>query len=194
MTRRRSRQATPPRWKRPTVSGAVRTDLILSGPRSWPSPWADVAAQPILTQAAVLVVVGVAMTIAVYGAVGRIVKMDDIGLVLARRDNGGVRGLGRGLVKGMPVVMSALSVIGTAAMLWVGGGILVHGSHTLGMHWPAVPLEHLSHAVAAATGPLGPVTGWLTTAVASAVVGLIVGGLVVLVVHQIGRLRGKESH
>ena len=92
--------------------------------------------QPILTQAAVLVVVGVAMTIAVYGAVGLIVKMDDIGLVLARRDNGGVRGLGRGLVKGMPVVMSALSVIGTAAMLWVGGGILVHGSHTLGMHWP----------------------------------------------------------
>ena len=176
-----------------TVSGAVRTDLILSA-EIMAIALADVAAQPILTQAAVLVVVGVAMTIAVYGAVGLIVKMDDIGLVLARRDNGGVRGLGRGLVKGMPVVMSALSVIGTAAMLWVGGGILVHGSHTLGLHWPAVPLEHLSHAVAAATGPLGPVTGWLMTAVASAVVGLIVGGLVVLIVHQIGRLRGKESH
>ena len=176
-----------------TVAGAVRTDLILSA-EIMAIALADVAAQPILTQAAVLAVVGVAMTVAVYGAVGLIVKMDDIGLALAERPSAGVRGLGRGLVKGMPVVMSALSAIGTAAMLWVGGGILVHGSHTLGLHWPAAPLEHLSHAVAQASGPLGAVTGWLTTAAVSAVAGLIVGGLVVLIVHQVGRLRGEETH
>ena len=175
-----------------TVSGAVRTDLILSA-EIMAIALADVAAQPILTQAAVLAVVGIAMTVVVYGAVGPIVKMDDIGLHLAQRPNGGVRALGRGLVKGMPMVMSALSVIGTAAMLWVGGGILLHGSHTLGLHWPAVPVEHLSHAVGELFGPLAVVMSRLTTAVASAVIGLIVGGVVVLVLHQVARLRSKES-
>ena len=175
-----------------TVSGAVRTDLILSA-EIMAIALADVAAQPILTQAAVLAVVGIAMTVVVYGAVGLIVKMDDIGLHLAQRPNGGVRALGRGLVKGMPMVMSALSVIGTAAMLWVGGGILLHGSHTLGLHWPAVPVEHLSHAVGELFGPLAVVMSRLTTAVASAVIGLIVGGVVVLVLHQVARLRSKES-
>ena len=79
-------------------------------------------------------------------------------------------------------------------MLWVGGGILLHGSHTLGLHWPAVPVEHLSHAVGELFGPLARVMSWLTTAVASAVIGLIVGGVVVLVLHQVARLRSKESH
>ena len=176
-----------------TVSGAVRTDLILSA-EIMAIALADVAAQPILAQAAVLAVVGIAMTVVVYGAVGLIVKMDDIGLHLAQRPNGGVRALGRGLVKGMPMVMSALSVIGTAAMLWVGGGILLHGSHTLGLHWPAVPVEHLSHAVGELFGPLAVVMSRLTTAVASAVIGLIVGGVVVLVLHQVARLRSRESH
>ncbi|MFA4939116.1 DUF808 domain-containing protein [Brevundimonas sp.] len=176
-----------------TVAGAVRTDLILSA-EIMTIALADVADQTILNQAAVLAVVGIGMTIVVYGAVGLIVKMDDIGLVLAKRPNGGVRALGRGLVKGMPVVMSALSAIGTAAMLWVGGGILVHGSLKLGLQWPAVPLEHLANAVGAVFGPLGGVMSWLTTAVASALVGLIVGGLVVLVLHQVARLRPTESH
>ena len=176
-----------------TVSGAVRTDLILSG-EIMAIALADVAAQPILTQAAVLAVVGIAMTVVVYGAVGLIVKMDDIGLHLAHRPNGGVRALGRGLVKGMPVVMSALSVIGTAAMLWVGGGILVHGAHTLGLHWPDVPTGQIEYAVHAALGPFGGVAFWLMTAVVSAVVGLIVGGLVVLILHQVARLRSRESH
>ncbi|WP_395944730.1 DUF808 domain-containing protein [Brevundimonas sp.] len=176
-----------------TVSGAVRTDLILSA-EIMAIALADVAAQPILTQAAVLAVVGVAMTIVVYGVVGLIVKMDDIGLHLAQRPNGGVRALGRGLVKGMPMVMNALSVIGTAAMLWVGGGILVHGTHTLGLHWPAEPLEHLAHSFGAVFGPLHGVMSWLVTALGSAIIGVIVGGLVVLLVHQIGRLRSRESH
>jgi uncharacterized protein len=177
-----------------TVAGAVRTDLILSA-EIMAISLADVAHQPILTQAAVLVVVGVLMTIAVYGVVGLIVKMDDIGLHLAKRaGGGGMRAFGRGLVKGMPVVLSALSGIGTAAMLWVGGGILVHGTHTLGLHWPAEPLEHIAHGVGQVFGPLHGVVSWLVTALGSAIIGLIVGGVIVLLVHQLGRLRPKESH
>lgn len=177
-----------------TVAGAVRTDLILSA-EIMAISLADVAHQPILTQAAVLVVVGVLMTIAVYGVVGLIVKMDDIGLHLAKRaGGGGMRAFGRGLVKGMPVVLNALSGIGTAAMLWVGGGILVHGTHTLGLHWPAEPLEHIAHGVGQVFGPLHGVVSWLVTALGSAIIGLIVGGVIVLLVHQLGRLRPKESH
>lgn len=177
-----------------TVAGAVRTDLILSA-EIMAISLADVAHQPILTQAAVLVIVGIAMTIAVYGVVGLIVKMDDIGLHLAKRaGGGGMRAFGRGLAKGMPVVLSALSVIGTAAMLWVGGGILVHGTHTLGLHWPSEPLEHVAHGVGQVFGPLDGVVSWLVTALGSAIIGVIVGGVVVLLVHQVGRLLPKESH
>lgn len=183
----------PATLEKTTVAGAVRTDLILSA-EIMAIALADVSAQPILTQAAVLAVVGIAMTVAVYGAVGLIVKMDDIGLHLAERPNGGVRALGRGLVKGMPVVMDALSAIGTAAMLWVGGGILVHGTHKLGLHWPAEPLEHLAHAVGAATGPLHGIVSWFVTALGSAIIGVIVGGLIAVLVHQLGRLRAKPAH
>ncbi|MFN6981795.1 MAG: DUF808 domain-containing protein [Brevundimonas sp.] len=186
-------EGDPATLEKTTVAGAVRTDLILSA-EIMAIALADVSAQPILTQAAVLAVVGIAMTVAVYGVVGLIVKMDDIGLHLAERPNGGVRALGRGLVKGMPVVMDALSIIGTAAMLWVGGGILVHGTHTLGLHWPAEPLEHLAHAVGAATGPLQGIVSWFVTALGSALIGVIVGGLIALLVHQLGRLRGKPAH
>lgn len=186
-------EGDPASLEKTKVAGAVRTDLILSA-EIMAIALADVANQPIMTQAAILAVVGVAMTVAVYGVVGLIVKMDDIGLHLAERPIGGVRALGRGLVKGMPVVMSALSTIGTAAMLWVGGGILVHGTHTLGLHWPAEPLEHLAHVVGAATGPLHGVISWGVTALGSAVIGVIVGGVIALLVHQLGRLRSTPAH
>lgn len=176
-----------------TVSGAVRTDLILSA-EIMVIALNDVADASLLTQAGVLIVVGLAMTVIVYGVVGLIVKMDDIGLHMIGRPSRPGQAIGRGLVKGMPVVMSALSVIGTAAMLWVGGGILLHGSHTLGLHWPAVPVEHLAHAVAQASGPLGGLTGWLTTALISAVIGVVVGGVIALAVHQIARLKSGGAH
>ncbi len=177
-----------------TVSGAVRTDLILSA-EIMTIALNDVSSAPLLTQAGVLIVVALGMTAVVYGVVGLIVKMDDIGLHLAERPSGAARALGRGLVKAMPVVMSALSAIGTVAMLWVGGGILLHGSHTLGLHWPAEPVEHLAHAVAAAFGPLGGVAGWLTTATISAVIGVIVGGVIAVVLHQaLKRLKPGAAH
>ena len=79
-------------------------------------------------------------------------------------------------------------------MIWVGGGILLHGSHTLGLAWPAEPVEHLAHAVATALGPVGPVAGWLTTAVISGVIGVVVGGLIALVLHQAMRLKPGAAH
>ena len=183
----------PAHLEKQTISGAVRTDLILSA-EIMVIALNDVADRPLLTQAGVLIVVGLAMTVAVYGAVGLIVKMDDIGLHMARKPSRFSQTVGRGLVKGMPVVMSALSVIGTFAMLWVGGGILMHGAHELGLHWPAVPVEHLAHAVAQASGPLGGLTGWLTTALVSAVIGTVVGGVAAVVIHQIGQLKPGGAH
>jgi len=181
----------PAHLEKRTVAGAVRTDLILSA-EIMVIALNDVADRPLLIQAGVLIVVGLAMTVIVYGAVGLIVKMDDIGLHMAQKPSRSSQTIGRGLVKGMPVVMSALSVIGTAAMLWVGGGILLHGSHELGLAWPAGPVEHLAHAVAAATGPLSPITGWLTTALLSALVGIVVGGVLALAAHQVHRLKAHR--
>jgi len=178
-----------------TVSGAVRTDLILSA-EIMAIALADVADSPLLTQAAVLVVVGLAMTVAVYGVVALIVKMDDVGLHLAQGGSGALRALGRGLVKGMPVVMSVLSTVGTAAMLWVGGGILVHGAHTLGLAWPADTLEHLGHAAGALVPAISGFVDWLVFALGSAIVGLVIGGVIAFAVHQIrqGRKPAAEPH
>lgn len=183
----------PAHLEKKTVSGAVRTDLILSA-EIMVIALNDVADRPLLTQAGVLIVVGLAMTVIVYGAVGLIVKMDDIGLHMAHKSSRFSQTVGRGLVKGMPVVMEALSVIGTFAMLWVGGGILMHGAHTLGLHWPAVPVEQLAHAIAHASGPLGGLTGWLTTALISAVIGVVVGGVIAFALHQLARLKPGGEH
>jgi predicted DNA repair protein MutK len=172
------------------VGGAIRTDLILSG-EIMAIALADVADKPLAIQAAALALVGVLLTIAVYGVVALIVKMDDIGLHLAQRSNAGARALGRGLVKAMPVTMEALTVIGTAAMLWVGGGIIVHGLE----HFHLTPVPHWVEAAShwAGSAPvIGPVTGWLAMAACSAVVGLIVGGVIVGVIHLLPRK--KAAH
>ena len=176
-----------------TISGAVRTDLILSA-EIMTIALADVTDAPLATQAGVLVVVGLAMTVVVYGAVGLLVKLDDIGLHMAERTSKSSRAIGRGLVKAMPGVFSGLSVIGTVAMLWVGGGILMHGSHTLGLAWPAEPIEHLAHAAGALAGPLGGAVSWTTTALLSGLLGLLIGGVLAVLVHQIMRLFGRGAH
>jgi predicted DNA repair protein MutK len=172
------------------VGGAIRTDLILSG-EIMAIALADVADKPLAVQAAALAVIGVALTVAVYGVVALIVKMDDIGLHMAQRSNAATRAFGRGLVKAMPVTMEALTVIGTAAMLWVGGGIIVHGLE----HFHLTPVPHWVEAAShwAGSAPVvGPVTGWLAMAACSAVVGLIVGGVIVGVMHLIPRK--KAAH
>ncbi|MFV1918117.1 DUF808 domain-containing protein [Sphingomonas sp. MJ1 (PH-R8)] len=165
------------------VGDAVRTDLILSA-EIMAIALADVAESSILTQALVLVVVGLAITVGVYGVVGLIVKLDDIGLHLAQRSSSGVRALGRGMVKSMPVIMRVLSVVGTAAMLWVGGGILLHGAEVLGFAAPAEFVHHLAEAVHHAV-PLGGVVAWFVTALLSGVLGVAVGAIIATAVHKI---------
>ena len=174
------------------VSGAIRTDLILSA-EIMAIALADVADSPILTQGIVLALVGLGITAGVYGVVGLIVKMDDIGLHLARGPSAGLRGLGRGLVKAMPVVMDFISTVGTAAMLWVGGGILVHGAHQLGFAWPDETIHHASVAAASTLALAGPVVSWLITAIGSAIVGVAIGAILAVVVHQVGKLRHKPA-
>ena len=174
------------------VAGAIRTDLILSAEIMFIA-LADLADRPFAIRAVALAVVGLGITVAVYGVVGLLVKMDDIGLHMAKGGTRGGRALGRGLVKAMPSVLAGLATIGTAAMLWVGGGILVHGLEHYG--WMAIPhlVEGLSHWAGRAPG-VGVITGWLGFAVGSAVVGLAAGALIVGVVHLVQRARGGAAH
>lgn len=173
------------------VSGAVRTDLILSA-EIMAIALAEVSSEGIVQQALILAVVGIAITVAVYGAVGLIVKMDDIGLHLARKPSALARSTGAFLLRAMPVLLSLLATVGTAAMLWVGGGIILHGLEVLGVSGPAGVAHAAQHAVEHATGALGGVLGWLTYAVSSALVGLVLGSIVAFVVHMIGKARGKH--
>ena len=163
------------------VGSAIRTDLILSAEIT-AIALADLAERPLATQAAALALVGLLITAVVYGAVALIVKMDDIGLHLAERPSAPARALGKGLVHAMPMVLTGLAIIGTGAMLWVGGGILVHGLHEF--HIDLLPdlIERLGDA-AGRIPLIGPVTDWLATAAASAVVGLVVGGVIVAILH-----------
>ena len=171
------------------VGGAIRTDLILSA-EIMAIALNDVADRPLAIQAGALALVGLLITIGVYGVVALIVKMDDIGLHLSQRRAAATQALGRGMVKAMPVILDALTRIGTAAMLWVGGGIIVHGLEHF--HFTPIPhwVETASHWAATAPG-VGPVTGWLAFAVGSALVGLVVGGAIAGALHM---LPGKKAH
>jgi uncharacterized protein len=171
------------------VGGAIRTDFILSA-EIMAIALAEVSDQGIAMQAAILAVVAVAITAGVYGAVGVIVKMDDIGLNLAQRGSAAVRKFGRGLVKAMPIVLSALSVIGIAAMIWVGGGIVLHGMHEF--HFTPLPemLDHLSAAAGAAVPAATGLVSWLTHAIGSGIFGVIIGGIIVAVHHLLPKRGG----
>ena len=162
------------------VSGAVRTDLILSA-EIMVITLNEVIDEPFWSRLAILALVAVVMTVVVYGAVGLIVKMDDVGLRLSQL-SGAVASFGRGLVKAMPLVLTALTVVGTAAMLWVGGHILLVGTDELGLHFLYDAVHHVEEAAHDATGALGGLVGWLVNTAASAVLGLIVGALVVVVI------------
>jgi len=175
------------------ISGAIRTDLILSAEIMAISlgTLTDVG---LVAQAVALVIVSFAVTAGVYGAVGLIVKMDDIGLHLARRGSGAVVAFGRGLVRAMPVVMGILSNVGMAAMLWVGGGIIVHGLEAF--HLEAVP--HLVHQAAEGAAHAVPLAGgfveWLVSAALSGVLGLAVGLAIVMLLHRIVPLVTGRGH
>lgn len=165
------------------VAGAIKTDFILSA-EIMAITLAAVPYSTIWTQALVLAVVGIGITVAVYGVVALIVKADDAGVALAGNQaataiGAASRGLGRALVYGMPGFLTFLSVAGTAAMIWVGGGIIVHGLE----HYGATAIGHAIHAagetVAHALPAVGGLLAWLVTAALSGVLGLAIGALAI---------------
>lgn len=178
--------AVGPNHEKLMVKGAITTDFILSAEilvislnTINDSVGGDLG---IWTKLLALLVVGLAITVLVYGVVGLIVKMDDIGLHMTNQDAEGTQKLGRMLVNGMPVLLNVLSFVGMIAMLWVGGHILVSGTNTLGWHGP-YELAHFLADPAHGVPGIGGALAWLVDTLYSALVGLVVGGLIVLVLH-----------
>ena len=163
------------------IKGAVRTDFILSAEIIVIS-LGTVAAAPFAKQVAVLVAIAVLMTVGVYGLVAGIVKLDDLGLHLSKKANGALQGFGKLLLLAAPKLMKTLTIVGTAAMFMVGGGILVHG----------IPqLHHVVEDAANAAATVPAIGGFLKAIVPTlidAVAGLIAGGIVLLVVNTVGKV------
>ncbi len=171
-----------PEAEEQVIKGAVRTDLILSAEIMVIS-LKEVIDEPIVQRAIILVVVALFITVIVYGVVALIVKMDDIGLKLAEQDSESSQKLGLAMVAGMPKLLSALTIIGTAAMLWVGGHILLIGTDELGWHAPYDFVHDLEKQVQD-VGGIGGLLAWLINTGISAVIGLAVGAIVVAVVSR----------
>lgn len=166
------------------ISGAIRTDFILSA-EIMVIALNEVASESLLNRALILIVVGIGITLVVYGAVALLVKMDDFGLFLARKGKtSGSQAFGRGLVQAMPAVMAIISFVGMLAMLWVGGHILLDGMHKLGLHAPYDLVHTIAHEVEHAIhGTFGGVLAWLTNTGLSLIFGLIAGGIIVAILH-----------
>jgi len=177
------------------VAGAIKTDFILSA-EIMTIALATIESPSFWLQAVTLAVVGIFITIAVYGAVALIVKMDDVGLHMAATGrSGGGRALGRGLVLAMPKLMALLSTVGTAAMLWVGGNIVIHGLEVTHLWaWPYETIHHASEVVAQAVPVAQGFVTWAVTAALDGVFGLILGILLIpLATRVIGPLIARIS-
>ena len=176
--------ADPAELEKMQVKGAIRTDFILSA-EIMAIALNSLGKMSLTMTAASLTAVSFAITAGVYGAVAIIVKLDDIGLHLAQRQNGFAQAVGNGLVRVVPKLLTGLAGIGTAAMLWVGGGIIVHGLEEMNI---AAVIPHTLHdwavAVGERTGSLAPLTEWLVTALGGAVAGFVVGGIIVAIVRR----------
>jgi uncharacterized protein len=170
------------------VSGAIRTDLILSA-EIMVIALNEVADQAFVPRLIVLIVVALALTAMVYGVVAVIVKIDDVGLRLTQTASSIGQQVGRGLVAGMPKLLSTLSAVGTVAMLWVGGHILLAGSDRLGWHTPDALIHHAADQVRHGVESVGTVLAWLLDTGVSAVIGLVVGAVVVALMHLLSFAR-----
>ena len=185
--------ARGPEQEEKMVSGAIRTDLILSAEIMVIS-LNEVADETLLSRALILIVVAFGITALVYGVVALIVKMDDIGLHLVERESSLAQRVGRGLVKAMPKVLSVLSTVGIVAMLWVGGHILLVGVADLGWHAPYDLVHYLEELTLDAAGGLGAFLAWCVNTLASAIIGLLVGALVVAISLMIPRRASAAKH
>lgn len=167
------------------VSGAIRTDFILSG-EIMAISLSEVANEIWWQQAIILALIAIVITVAVYGAVALIVKMDDVGLHLATENEGAIASFGKGLVAFMPKLLSTIAVIGTLAMAWVGGGLLVHSVAELGWHGP----EHLIQAISIPLASIVPesIASFLYSvlfAVLSGTMGVAIGAVIAPLIHKI---------
>ena len=161
------------------VAGAIKTDFVLSA-EIMTIALAAIPESALWMEAVTLAIVGVGITLLVYGSVALIVKMDDIGLFLARRARLAVtRAFGRGLVLGMPKLMRLLSAVGTAAMLWVGGSIVMHGAEVLGWGWPAHTIDTVAKAVASMIPPAEAAVHWIVTAAIDFMIGTVLGFMLI---------------
>ncbi|MEJ1179689.1 MULTISPECIES: DUF808 domain-containing protein [unclassified Pseudarthrobacter] len=178
------------------TKGAITTDFILSCEIMVIS-MNEVANESLWARALILVVVALVITVLVYGAVGLIVKMDDIGLHLAAKDSAGSKRFGELLVRGMPAVLTAITLVGTIAMLWVGGHIMLQGAHDLGWHAPYDLVHALEHPLVGIP-VVGGFLAWLVNTLCSAVLGLAWGLVVVAVVGPLLKVlpfgKKKKGH
>ncbi len=176
-----------------TVSGAIRTDFILSA-EIMAISLVTVATESLWKQALILVIVSLAITAGVYGVVALIVKLDDIGLHLAQRQNPVAKALGAALVHAMPVVLSVLTVVGTAAMLWVGGGIVVHGLEHFHIGFPGHQIAAVANVLSASAGAFSGLVHWLVSAFGALLVGLVLGVVIAFGYGAVGKMVGKPAH
>lgn len=181
-----------PEAEKQVVSGAIRTDFILSTEIMVIS-LNEVADEPLLSRAVILVVVALGITALVYGVVALIVRMDDVGVGLAARPSRLAQRFGTLLVKAMPRVLQTLSVVGIAAMLWVGGHIILVGTDDLGWHTLHDVVHDLEHRIAELVSVGDAALAWGVDTAASALLGLIVGAVAVTLVEGVTRLRGGAT-
>ncbi len=175
----------PLRLEEERVAGAIKTDFILSG-EIMVIALTTIEATNFWMEAITLAIVGTLITVAVYGAVALIVKMDDIGLHMAtHRSTGFARAIGRGLVLAMPKLMAFLSIVGTAAMLWVGGNIVIHGLDVLGYSWLYDQIHHLAVAAADRVPQAAGFVEWAVTAFFDGIFGVVLGVVLIPVATRV---------
>jgi uncharacterized protein len=170
------------------VASAIRTDMILSA-EIMAITLGQITTPTFLNKSMVLASVGIAVTVAVYGAVALIVKADDLGVHLAKNRAGIVRVIGRGLVTGMPPFLKLLSIVGMLAMLWVGGGIILHGMAEMGWKAPEYGLLGFANQVGDAIGVASGFISWFIHASGGALVGVVLGWVVAIGLTKTGMLK-----
>lgn len=180
------------------VKGAIKTDFILSA-EIMTITLSAIETSNIWTRGITLAIVAIGITAVVYGAVALIVKMDDVGLKLTQVGRlAATRAFGRGLVKAMPKVMLIISTVGTAAMLWVGGSIIVHGLHDLGWHLPFDSIHHVAVVASQGITVAQGFVEWFVTAALDGVIGLAWGLVLIPIVTKVmmplfGLFGGNEA-
>ncbi|MCK8464816.1 DUF808 domain-containing protein [Aliiroseovarius sp. S1339] len=175
----------PAHLEKEKIAGAIKTDFILSAEIMTIS-LAAIPESNIWMEAATLAVVAIGITVIVYGSVALIVKMDDVGLYMAQHAKlSAARAFGRGVVNAMPGLLKLLMVIGTAAMVWVGGSIIIHGLQELGLHQPYQIIHDIAVAAALAVPSMPGFVEWFVTAALDGVVGLVIGVLIIPIATRV---------